>query len=205
MRGPGSWLRRPWTGLLGASACLLLGAAGHTGAGGTLPGPVALAGIFLVLVVLCGTLSTVRRRHPGKTVLALVVAQAALHPVFHLLSAAPAAPAGPAPGRVTGPHAVGPHPAGYPAGADGHLTHFGMPLAHALAALGGVLTLFHCDRVLARLAVLLRRPVRPPATVTVVPSRSVRQWVVGAAPPAPLFGVLLARLRPRRGPPVTAS
>ncbi|MFI8520110.1 hypothetical protein ACIGEZ_20115 [Streptomyces sp. NPDC085481] len=208
MRGPGSWLRRTRAGLLGASACLLLGAAGHVAAGGRLPGTTGLVGLFAVLAVVCGALSALRRHRFAATVLVLGLAQSVLHLVLHIMAGghgdATATPGGMHMGRMehmehmghAGHHGV---PAG--PGASGHSMDPGMTLAHTLAALGAAVCLIHGERVLGRLSRLLLPPLPRafvPATVPVPPERPAAE--PDRTLPMPR-GVLLARTRTRRGPP----
>ncbi|MEU8519451.1 hypothetical protein [Streptomyces sp. NPDC048577] len=202
MRGPGNWLRRTWAGLLGSSACLLLGAAGHVAAGGRLPGATALAGLFAVPAVVCGALSAMRRHRFAATVVTLGLAQSVLHLVFHAMTGGHG-DATTSPGGERVEHMGHPGHHGMPAGpgASGHSVDTGMTLAHTLAALGAAVFLIHGERVLGRLSRLLLPPLPrafAPVTVPVLPERP------GAEPddtlPAPR-GALLARARSRRGPP----
>ncbi|MFD0260603.1 hypothetical protein ACFVH7_20340 [Kitasatospora indigofera] len=101
MRTPESRRERARTGLLGASASLLLGMVAHVTAGGDLPGPGVLCGLFAALLAVGVLLPGARDgRSFRSTVSALAAAQFALHLALDRLSmpAAPAAPAG-----VSGP------------------------------------------------------------------------------------------------------
>ncbi|MFG3405193.1 hypothetical protein [Streptomyces sp. NPDC048142] len=202
MRAPGGLPRRAATGLLCGSACLSLGAASHVAAGGRLPGAGVLALLFLALTVQ-GTLLLGRRRHRfDLVVLVLGATQFALHHVFHLL---PSPGTGPHPVRAAGhEHHMAGQPGGHGTdGGAGHAMDAGMALAHAAATLGTALCVMYGERVLRRLAALLAPLVTPP------PVPSLR------CPPRPRpvppvvarirFGALLARSRPRRGPPTVAS
>ncbi len=173
VRGPGNWLRRTRAGLLGASACLLLGAAGHMAAGGRLPGATGLAGLFAVLTVVCGALSALRRHRFAAIVVALGLAQSLLHLVFHAMAGGH----GGAPVPHTMNSALMEHAGlarhhGMPvgSGASEHSTDLGMALAHTLAALGAAVCLIRGERVLGRLSGLLLRPLLRAFVAATVPS-----------------------------------
>ncbi|WP_234312590.1 hypothetical protein [Streptomyces sp. NRRL F-5065] len=208
MRGPGNWLKRTRAGLLGAFACLLLGAAGHAAAGGRLPGATGLAGIFVVLAVLCGAVSALRRHRFAATALMLGLVQSVLHLVFHAMSGGHGGHTTQSGGGHMAHSAHMEHMShtghgGVPTGsvAPGHSMDAGMTLAHTLAALGASVCLIHGERLLARLSRLLLSPLpRPfvPATVPVPPKPPTGR---PDRPLPPSHGVLLARTRTRRGPP----
>ncbi|WP_234323040.1 hypothetical protein [Streptomyces bikiniensis] len=205
MRGPGNWLRRTRAGLLGAFACLLLGAAGHAAAGGRLPGATGLAGIFVVLAVLCGAVSALRRHRFAATALTLGLVQSVLHLVFHAMTGGHGGHTAESGGGHMA-HMEHTSHAGHaemPTGsvAPGHSMDAGMTPAHTLAALGASVCLIHGERLLARLSRLLLSPLPRalvPAAVPVPPKLPTGR---PDRPLPPSHGVLLARTRPRRGPP----
>ncbi|MFJ4961343.1 hypothetical protein ACIP6P_02605 [Streptomyces sp. NPDC088729] len=208
MRKPGDWLRRTRAGLLGGSACLLLGALGHMAAGGRLPGFAGLLGLLAVLVAVCGALSALRRHRFAATALTLGLAQGVLHLVLHAMTAGHgAAPAAHGADAASPEHAESLGHAGHhgmsagPQVASGHSMDPGMTWAHTLAALGAAVCLIHGERALKRLSALLVRPLRRAFVSATVP---VPPECPRAEPydtlPAP-HGALLARARTRRGPP----
>lgn len=202
VRGRDSWPKRTSKGLLCASASLLLGAVGHVAAGGSLPGVRRLGMVFTGLTVLGTVLFGLRRRRFDVTVLTLGATQFALHLVFHRMTM-------PADGSGHGTMTAGHHhgagvnmPAEWGAAGSAHAMSTSMTSAHALATLGTTLCVIHGERVLRRLAALLlpRLPLLAPTAACPAPPEG--------QPPAPLtaghvrLGVLLARCRPRRGPPL---
>ncbi|WP_223837661.1 hypothetical protein [Streptomyces venezuelae] len=209
MREPGSWPRRTRWGLPGAAACLVLGAVGHVAAGGSLPSPAALAGIFAVLTVLCATLFGNRRIGFSTTTMVMGGTQFALHLAFHTLAAGHSTAAH----RSTGHHSMAGHGLAVHGGMApaatmdpaamaqaGHTMSPAMTAAHALATIGTALCVVHGERLLRHLAALLT-PVRPPAAPHRTPAAAVLPPLHVSPPLTPRFGVLLARSRPRRGPP----
>ncbi|WP_199882053.1 hypothetical protein [Streptomyces sp. CB03911] len=87
MRTPESRRERTRTGLLGASASLLLGMVAHVTAGGDLPGPGVLGGLFAALLAVGVLLPGTRdRRSFRSTVSVLAAAQFALHLALDRLS-----------------------------------------------------------------------------------------------------------------------
>ncbi|WP_407916119.1 hypothetical protein [Kitasatospora sp. NE20-6] len=87
MRTPESRRERTCTGLLGASASLLLGMVAHVMAGGDLPGPGVLCGLFAALLAVGVMLPGTRdRRSFRSTVSVLATAQFALHLALDRLS-----------------------------------------------------------------------------------------------------------------------
>ncbi|MFJ2595192.1 hypothetical protein [Streptomyces erythrochromogenes] len=209
MRGPGHWLRRTRTGLLGASACLLLGAASHSAAGGRLPDAAGMGLLFAALTVLCTVLFGARRRRFDVTTLVLGATQFGLHLAFHTLSMAGTA------GQATAHapqahHAMAGHMAGAHAGMDpaavsggGHVMSPAMTLAHALATLGTSVCVIYGERVLRHLVALLA-PALPLTAAPALATPPERPRPPYVAPLPARFGALLARACPRRGPPVTA-
>ncbi|MER6202475.1 hypothetical protein ABT234_34535 [Streptomyces sp. NPDC001586] len=149
MRGPDRWLRRTSRGLLCASACLSLGAAGHIAAGGRLPGAGDLALVFAGLTVLGTLLFGGRRRRFDVTTLVLGATQFVLHLAFHRLSMPGGSPL-PAMASMSdgmgGRQAMAGHapPGAHEAMSAAAMTHPGsghamtttMTLAHALATFG---------------------------------------------------------------------
>ncbi|WP_433549037.1 hypothetical protein ACQPZG_31225 [Streptomyces sp. CA-294286] len=203
MRGRGNWLKRARTGLLGALACLLLGAAGHVAAGGQLPGATGLAGLLAVLAVVCGAVSTLRRHRFAATVVVLGLTQSVLHLAFHAMTGGHGGASTPH-GGVHAEHMghAGHHSMPPGTGAPGHAMDSGMTLAHTLAALGASACLIHGERVLSRLPRLLLPPlprVLLQATAPVLPEPPTAE--LDGTPPTPRHGVLLARACTRRGPP----
>ncbi|MGW1373177.1 hypothetical protein ACWD6P_02720 [Streptomyces sp. NPDC002446] len=212
MRRPGRWAGRTGRGLLCASACLLLGAGSHVSAGGRLPGAGALGFLFAVLTVQGAVLFGGRRRRFDVTTLTLGGTQFALHLAFHhlsMLDGGHAMPvghsahhmAGSMTGSMTGPHMDGMGPADMAAG-GGHALSPAMSLAHAVATLGTALCVIYGERVLRGLAALVVPDVcfQAPRALPFTPR--LRPVLPSSA--RPRFGVLLARSRPRRGPPPAA-
>ncbi|MFG2819831.1 hypothetical protein ACGFX4_10435 [Kitasatospora sp. NPDC048365] len=231
MRGSQAWRERTENGLLGASACLLLGMVAHVAAGGRLPGPVALIGLLAVLTAVAVPLFHARIRRRFELVVSVLAAlQFTLHLALDRLSGPGHGTAGPAVHQHTSAAPaylcthdglavvpddldIGFGPGMLPAPADGGAdTHAaaGMPagmgllmtLTHALATFGTALLLVHGDRILRRLAALVvRRLVLP---VLRCPAPRWPAPPVVSAPVPRLRGVLLARCVPRRGPPAVA-
>ncbi|MFE1771068.1 hypothetical protein [Streptomyces sp. NPDC059008] len=213
MRRPGRGAGRTGRGLLCASACLLLGAASHVAAGGRLPGAGALGVLFAVLTVQGAVLFGGRRRRFDVTTLTLGGTQFALHLAFHHLSmrdGGHAMSVGHAAHRMSGsmdesmagPYMGGMTPADLAGAGGGHSLSPAMTLAHAVATLGTALCVVYGERVLRGLAALVVPDVcfRAPAALPFTPR--LRPALPSSAHPR--FGVLLARSRPRRGPPSAA-
>ncbi|WP_405843169.1 hypothetical protein [Streptomyces platensis] len=221
MRRQGSWTRRTGTGLLHASACLLLGALSHVAAGGRLPGAGALGLTFAVLTAQGSVLFGGGRRRFDVVTLTLGGTQFSLHLAFHLLSmpdggrcSMPSGRTGHSmAGPLTGHGMKMPMPEmsgagdGLRAGAGaGHSMTAAMTLAHAVATLGTALCVIYGERVLRRLADLVAALAVPdirfgsPLPVPLVP----RLRAVPTAAVRTGIGVLLARSKPRRGPPQEA-
>lgn len=201
MRGdPRSRLRRLAGGLIHACASVLFGVAGHSAAGGGLPGPGALAGTAAVSAALsCAFAVRTGRRRFEAAVLGTGAQQVLLHLALHLLSRRAGHP---------GPHAgTGPerHASSAPAGTHEHaglaaVTVTGMGAAHLLATLGTVLVLLRGERLLRRLVRLLAHALRlPPCAAVPCPETAPVPPPMG--PPPLSFGARLARARTRRGPP----
>ncbi|MGW7418122.1 hypothetical protein [Streptomyces sp. NPDC054863] len=212
MHRRGSWQRRARGGLLCASACLSLGALSHVAAGGSLPGPGPLGMLFAALALLGTVLFGNRRYRFDVVTLILGGTQFALHLAFHHLTMR--SPDGRPPSPADGSHAMHHAMAGGHAGTGaaemvapgaGHAMGTAMTAAHALATLGTALCVIHGERVLHRSAALALPRFLPAAVPTAPP-------VLPELPPPPpsttgrvLFGALLARSRPRRGPPRVMS
>ncbi|WP_260610357.1 hypothetical protein [Streptomyces sp. WAC06614] len=169
--------------------------------------------MFAGLAVLGTVLFGGRRRHFDVTTLVLGATQFALHLAFHHLSMPDGSPS-PAVAamhaRMTDHHSMAGHASGAHAGMNmavmadagsGHAMTAGMTLAHALATVGTALCLVYGERILRRLAALVLPRFRfaAPSSVPVPTERRL------PPPPSPghvRLGVLLARSRPRRGPPL---
>ncbi|MFI0976152.1 hypothetical protein ACH4SP_03880 [Streptomyces sp. NPDC021093] len=167
--------------------------------------------LFVALTLLGTALFGNRRYRFDVVTLILGGTQFALHLAFHHLTM-PSASGHLPPSTGDGGgmhHAMAGHHAGMGAAETaahgaGHSMGAAMTAAHALATLGTALCVIHGERVLRRLASLaLPRFLSAPARVVPpVPPE------VPAPPPTaarPLFGVLLARSCPRRGPPRVMS
>lgn len=200
-------MKRTRKGLLWASASMLLGSTSHVAAGGQLPDVRGLVAVFAALATLGVAVIGGRRHRFDVATLMLGVTQFALHLVLHRLSMSGGAGRGMTP-RQAGHHAgtVGMSDGSMDMGAardvvTGQSMTLGMTAAHALATVGSALCVVHGERILRRLAALIRPALRwaslpphpgsadrPPPSfpTTTLPSR---------------FGVLLARTRPLRGPP----
>ncbi|UQA95225.1 hypothetical protein [Streptomyces halobius] len=198
MRIPECSARQVIRGLAAALLFLLLGCVSHVSAGGRLPGPGRLAVMFAVLAAV-GVGLTRARRGFDVQVLVLGVAQLVLHFAFHTAGTAAAeAPAMPS-GRA---HHHGGMVSGVVPGAGGHREmSVGMTLGHGAAALGVAVCLAYGDRLVRRLAALAAPRIRflrlspiPPAPPRLLPR--------GPRVLAARYGVLLARGRHRRGPPL---
>ncbi|WP_326654233.1 MULTISPECIES: hypothetical protein [unclassified Streptomyces] len=173
----------------------------HVVAGGRLPGPGPLLALFAALTVTGAVVCGGRWRRFEVTTMMLGGMQLALHLFLHHLSM-PHGGGHPMPASHSGHSAAGHMP-------DAHMTagHEAAPAmtagtvsSHALATLGTALCVIYGERVLTRLAALVvPRICRHPAVTSPVVPRP------HATPPAVVhaaFGVLLARCRPRRGPPM---
>lgn len=207
VRRPGGRLGRIRSGLLWASASMLLGVTSHVVAGGQLPDVDTLALAYTFLTALGIVFFDSRRHRFDVTVLVLGVTQFALHLALHLLSTS----------LGTG-HIVAEGPVGHQAVAVGmpggrmdmsagreasaaHGTTPGMTTAHALATMGSALCVVHGERFLRRLAVLIRpvlQWISPPAQPH-TPDGPTLSSLTAVLPAR--RGVLLARARPLRGPP----
>lgn len=116
---PGSLLQHAARGLLYGSACLLLGAAGHAAAGGSLPGIGVWAWLVPLFGLPCALLFGAGQRRFVTTAAFVSAAQGCLHLLLHHLSTA-GSPAGhpglPGPGPTAegtpGPLTEPAHPAG---------------------------------------------------------------------------------------------
>lgn len=200
---------RAGRGLLGASACLLLGALSHVSAGGRLPGAGALGLLFAALAVQGTLLFGGGRRRFDVTALVLGGTQFSLHLALHHLSmpdgGSRSMPAGHAahhmPGHMTGRHMGMAEADMASTGAVLPMTP-AMTVAHAVATLGTALCVIYGERVLRRLAALVVPDIcfRSPLPLPVTPRLRPMPAPVGH----PRFGVLLARSLPRRGPPPAA-
>ncbi|MFF3457212.1 hypothetical protein ACFYXH_23400 [Streptomyces sp. NPDC002730] len=185
----------------------------HVSAGGRLPGADALGFLFAALTVQGAVLFGSSRRRFDVVALVLGGTQFSLHLVFRHLSVPNGGgrtmPAGHAAhhmaGRMTGEH-MNMAPAdvsGVSSGhGAGHSMTAAMTLAHAVATLGTALCVIYAERVLQRLAALVVPDIgfRSPPPLPFAPRlRPMPPPVVHTG-----FGVLLARSRPRRGPPPAA-
>nr|WTB29556.1 hypothetical protein OG781_08670 [Streptomyces sp. NBC_00830] len=183
-------MRRAFGGLLCAVSCLLLGGVSHVLAGGRLPGADWLTAAFVVLAAIGAALSGPRRRFDA-TVLTMGFAQFVLHIVFHCASM-PAATKPPMPPGSMSAHMDMSHD-------GGHAMHASMTVTHGVAALGVSVCLVHGERLLQRLAALIVPTllfwVAP--VLVCVPRPCLRGPLTVPIP----HGLLLARCRPRRGPP----
>ncbi|MFE2728274.1 hypothetical protein [Kitasatospora sp. NPDC059327] len=233
MRGSFARRKRTENGLLGASACLLLGIVAHVAGGGRLPGPAALGGLFAVLTILVVALFHTRvGRHVESMVSVFAALQLALHLALDRLSeparagaaqhhhaAAPRAVPRAGDGPAVPPDApryavdrdVGPGVLPTPEGAGAATVAGDLPscvctvmtLTHALATFGTALLLIHGDRNLRRLATLVVRRLILPVLRCPAPRRPAPP--ISSAPVPRLRGVLLARCVPGRGPPAVAG
>ncbi|MFF5277632.1 hypothetical protein [Streptomyces sp. NPDC000133] len=182
-------MRRASGGLLCAVSSLLLGGVSHFLAGGRLPGTDWLTGAFVVLAAIGAALSGPRRRF-DTTVLTMGFAQFVLHLVFHYASM-PAMkqsmPQGPMSAHMNMSHD------------GGHAMYASMTVTHGVAALGVSACLVHGERLLGRLAAL----IMPTLLFWVAPVlvRASRPCLRGPLTVPIPHGLLLARGRPRRGPP----
>lgn len=182
-----------------AVSCLVLGAAGHLLAGGTLPGPggltLVLAGLMLVGALLFG-----RRRRFETIALTLGGVQFALHTVFAYLTTA-------APSGMPMDHSSTAIPPSGPMASHGMTAgsmSWGMAFAHGCATLGSALCAVYGARIVRRLIGLLVRV--PPAARKHAVLAVVRPWRPRPAPDhTPPVAVVLARCSPRRGPPAPAG
>ncbi|MFJ7949004.1 hypothetical protein ACIQ6K_36095 [Streptomyces sp. NPDC096354] len=165
---------------------LLLGGVSHLLAGGRLPGTDWLTGAFVVLAAIGAALSGPRRRF-DTTVLTVGFAQFVLHLVFHYASMpamTPSMPQGSMSAHMNMSHDSG---------------HASMTVTHGVAALGVSACLVHGERLLGRLAAL----IMPTLLFWVAPVlvRVSRPCLRGPLTVPIPHGLLLARCRPRRGPP----
>lgn len=205
-----------------ASVTVFLGALGHVTADGLLPGPVAMALLYVVAVV--GAAAFLARPATAlRLVVLLVGGQTAVHLVLSTAAGHAGDPArtaaGPLPaggslptvdGRRVGSFqdafdAGGAH-AGGPTLPVGHLLdhltgHAPMMLAHLLVAAAVGLWLAVGERALFTLIALAVRVV----VARLRPLPAVRRLVPApAAPAAALRSLVLARAVSRRGPPLVA-
>ncbi|MFJ3233810.1 hypothetical protein [Streptomyces sp. NPDC086787] len=194
-------MRRAYGGLLCAMSSLMLGGTSHVLAGARLPGIGWLAAAFAVLAAIGAGLSGPRRRF-DVTVLTMGAAQFVLHIVLHYASMPVMAPSA-APGSM-GVHMdmSGMDPHMDMGGHDGGQSMpAGMTVAHGLAALGVSVCLVHGERVLRRLAALVVPTLLFWVAPVLVPVSRPRLRPRGALVVPIPHGVVLARCRPRRGPP----
>ncbi|MFG2330972.1 hypothetical protein ACGFMM_15230 [Streptomyces sp. NPDC048604] len=208
MHGRDGWTRRTSKGLICASACLFLGSVSHVAAGGSLPGADGLALVFAGLTVLGTALFGSRQRRFDVTALVLGATQFALHLALHRLSMTPTGGGGHPSMAGHAGHAANAHASTHAAAmaqpGSGHAMTASMTSAHALATLGTALCVVYGERVLRRLAAL----VLPRLPFSALGPCPVTPW---RRPPVPFtaghvrLGVLLARCRPRRGPPLVTS
>ena len=160
-------------GTVAGAACLVLSLGWHAGAGGPVPGIGAVLLAGCVAVAAC-TWWAARRRGPGALFALTGSLQAGLHVLLQLLAGH-----GGTAGLVPGPEMVA---------------------AHVLAAAGMAWVLARGEDALWEVCAALTHAWAPvPGAVPPAPDRP-------AAPPPALprthpAGVLLARSRPRRGPP----
>ncbi|TJZ54637.1 hypothetical protein FCH28_12665 [Streptomyces piniterrae] len=189
----------------------------HVSAGGRLPGPGWLSVMFVLLAAMGVGLAR-RPRGFDVQVLVLGAAQLVLHVVFHAAGMAAAGPAAMPSGslhHVAGPmhdhagsmhHHVGlaHHHGGMVvdpvSGGGHHPTAAAMTLGHGAAVLITAVCLAYGDRLVRRLAAMVRPRLGflqlsplPPAAPQLLPG--------GPRVLVPRYGVLLARALPRRGPP----
>ncbi|MFG2288197.1 hypothetical protein ACGFOU_19310 [Streptomyces sp. NPDC048595] len=186
----------------------------HIAAGGRLPGAGALGLVLAVLTVQGVLLFGGERRRFDVLALVLGGTQFSLHLAFHRLSMPDGGgcsmPLGHA-GHSMASHLTGPGTgmsmpdmAGAGDGIKaGHSMTAAMTLAHAVATLGTALCVIYGERVLRRLAALLAAMVVPDirfgSSLPLPFAPRLRPTPAAAARTG--FGVLLARSRPRRGPP----
>lgn len=214
MRAPGTGATRIVRGLVCATVCLLLGGLAHGMAEGRLPGPGAMLLAFGALATVGIGLADKQRGFVFITAV-LGGAQLALHVWFAVVAAVGAADADAA---AAGRGAPGHHvmaPAAGSALASGqhsmqgghHTSMWLMVIGHALATLGSAACMAYAERVVWRLA----RMVAPLLSFLLArPGRILVATFSGscAAPPVLLparHGVLLARRRLRRGPPLRGA
>lgn len=198
--------RRALRGLLCASTCLLVGAVSHIAAGGQLPGAQWLVTAFLALASLATATFERRKRRFEGVALTLGGMQFALHLAFQYASVSSPGHTTPE-GRMSGHHMEMMDPSSMWAGGIGHEAQHtmtaGMTLAHGLATVGTALCVIYGERVVRRLAAMVVPAicVRPRLSLPILS----RPRVMGPSPVTPSrVGILLARSRPRRGPPERA-
>ncbi|MGH3391369.1 MAG: hypothetical protein ACRDOO_21080 [Actinomadura sp.] len=198
MLAPSTGATRIVRGLVCAVVCLLLGSLAHGLAGGGLPSPTSMILAFGALAAV-GIALADRQRDFRFITAVLGGAQLLLHVGFVLVAAIGAAGheqhelwAAPAGSAVTsgrlGPHAT-----------------MGLMVAgHVAATLISAACMTYAERVVWRLA----RMVLPPLPFLLTPPQAIPLAVASGGPdtgsPVRLparHGVLLARRRPRRGPP----
>jgi hypothetical protein len=180
-------------------SCLVLGTAGHLLAGGTVPGPGGLTLVFAGLM-LVGALLFGRRRRFETIALTLGCVQFTLHTVFaHLTAAAPSGMP-----MDHGRMVIPPSGAAASQGMTAGSMSWGMVFAHGCATLGSALCAVYGARVARRLiGLLVRVPTAPRERAVLV---VVRPWRPRPAPDhTPPVAAVLARCRPRRGPPAPAG
>lgn len=207
------WVRLARTGVF-ALVCLFLAAGAHALAGGGLP-PLGVLLLACVPLWFGAFWLTARRLGAGSIGIALGLAQAALHVVFHVTTASTGHTAATAATAAVG-HS------GH-AGLSGHLAHLGpatlsqstspggargdllagpsvtMVLAHVVATIACALLLSYGEDVVWR---LMRRLFRLPPSAQ--PPATAPLWQVHARP----LRARDARRRltgPRRGPPVLSA
>ncbi|GHG59193.1 hypothetical protein GCM10012320_33200 [Sinomonas cellulolyticus] len=181
-----------------SGSTVLLAAAAHTAAGGSLPDPLIGAGLLALVLLpsvwLCG-----RKVSQAAMVAVLGVGQLTLHEAFNVLSQSSATvpTLGPTAGHV---HVLAPL-AAHAAGAAGHSEGTGMLLAHALATLATAILLARAEAALWALGDWLRPLVRMLALPALHPAPSVPAFTQVIL--ARSRGV--ARLPTLRGPPPSCA
>jgi hypothetical protein len=159
-------------GTVGGALCTALSLAWHVAGGGPLPGIAAVL-LGLCVSAAASTWWAGRRRGPVALAALSVGLQLVLHTVFQLV-------------------------AGHPADAG---SPSAMTAAHILAALGVAWILVRGEDTLWELCAVLTR-VWVPRSSPVPIAVPARAWFAGSVRDLPLpGGLLLARARPRRGPP----
>ena len=181
----------------------------HTLGGGTPPGPVALL-VALAFSAPLAMLVTGARARLARTIVAALVAQAALHLCYALGSAAPVAAAGGHAGGVGSAgdvghagHAALTLPLTVPAGVALDHGHAWMPLTHLVAAAITVLAIVSAHRAVAAVAGAVLDLVRRLTSLTQPVDAGPRRQPADAAVRRPLGVHFLASIG-SRGPPVGA-
>jgi hypothetical protein len=207
LAAPGSGAVRIARGLVCASTGLLLGDAAHVLGAGHPPSPLAITVSFAVLA-LVGVALAESRRGFGFIAAVLGGGQIFLHLTFSCATAPAIVVTGPGHAVLVAPGGAHRMPAAAPVEAltGGAAASWSpaMTLAHIVATLTAAALMAYGERAVWRLAGLVlpslwvfRRPVPPLAAVPrpgPEPVAVVRR-----------YGALLARSRPRRGPPGFAA